>query len=71
MLKFCIFQETSGRGEEVEKGYGCVNIVQILSTHMYVNGKMIPIETVSGIGEGGIEENDGGGEFKCDIFDTL
>jgi hypothetical protein len=37
---------------------------------MYVNAKMIPVETVPGIGG-----EDGGkqwtGEFKYDIFDTL
>jgi hypothetical protein len=39
---------------------------------MYVNGKMIPVETILGMGEGGIRENDdGGGEFKYDIFDML
>jgi hypothetical protein len=38
---------------------------------MYINGKMIPIETSPGMGEGGIQENDEGGEFKYDIFDIL
>jgi hypothetical protein len=37
---------------------------------MYVNGKMIPVETIPGMVTG-IKENDGGGEFKCDIFDIL
>jgi hypothetical protein len=37
---------------------------------MYVNAKMIPVETILGIGEG-IKEDDGGGEFNFDIFDTL
>jgi hypothetical protein len=32
---------------------------------MYVNAKMIPLETVLGIGGGGADE------FKYDIFDTL
>jgi hypothetical protein len=27
---------------------------------MYVNGKMRPAETIPGMGEGGIRENDGG-----------
>jgi hypothetical protein len=31
---------------------------------------MIPVETILGIGEG-IKEDDGGGEFNFDIFDTL
>jgi hypothetical protein len=38
---------------------------------MYVNAKMIPVEITPGKGERGIKENDGGGEFKHDIFDTL
>jgi hypothetical protein len=38
---------------------------------MYVNAKMIPDETVAGIGEGGIKENCRTGEFKYGIFDTL
>jgi hypothetical protein len=33
---------------------------------MYVNAKMIPIETIPGMG-GGIKERDGGDEFKYDI----
>jgi hypothetical protein len=36
---------------------------------MYVNGKMIPAETVPGMGGGG--NIDGEDEFKYDIFDTL
>jgi hypothetical protein len=32
---------------------------------MCVTGKMIPVETAPGM------EDDGGGEFKDDIFDTL
>jgi hypothetical protein len=36
---------------------------------MYVNGKMIPVET-SKNGKA-IKENGGGGEFKYDIFDRL
>jgi hypothetical protein len=35
---------------------------------MYVNGKMIPVETIPGMGEGRIKENDGEGKFK---YDTL
>jgi hypothetical protein len=38
---------------------------------MYVNGKMLPVETILGIGGGGIRENDGQGEFNYDIFDIL
>jgi hypothetical protein len=36
---------------------------------MYVNAKMIPIETTPGMR--GIKKNGGGGEFKHDIFYTL
>jgi hypothetical protein len=32
--------------------------------YMYVNGKMIPVETVLGMGEGEIKENGTGGEFN-------
>jgi hypothetical protein len=39
--------------------------------HMYVNGKMIPVETILGMKVRGIKENDGGGEWKYDILDIL
>jgi hypothetical protein len=35
---------------------------------MYVNGKVRPAETIAGMGEEGIKENGGGGEFNYDIF---
>jgi hypothetical protein len=38
---------------------------------MYINAKMIPVETIPGMGEEGIKESDGGSEFKYDIFGTL
>jgi hypothetical protein len=41
---------------------------------MYVNAKMIPVESIPRIrvwGEGRKEETGRGGEFKYDIFDTL
>jgi hypothetical protein len=39
---------------------------------MYVNAKMIPVETIPGMGgERGIKENNGGGELKYDKFDIL
>jgi hypothetical protein len=38
---------------------------------MYVNGKMRPVETIPRMGKRGIKENDGGGEFRYDIFDIL
>jgi hypothetical protein len=37
---------------------------------MYVNVKMRPVETIPGM-VGGIKENGGRGEFKCDTFDIL
>jgi hypothetical protein len=39
---------------------------------MYVNERMIPVETLPRM-EGGrkVKENDGGVEFKFDIFDIL
>jgi hypothetical protein len=38
---------------------------------VYVNAKMILVETVPGRWKGEIKESNGGDEFKCDIFDTL
>jgi hypothetical protein len=38
---------------------------------MYINGKMIPGETIPGMVGSGIKENDGGGEFKCYIVRTF
>jgi hypothetical protein len=41
---------------------------------MYIhvsNAKMIPAETVPGIGGGGMRESSRGGEFKYDTFDKL
>jgi hypothetical protein len=35
---------------------------------MYENGKIRPVETILGLGEGRIKENDGGGEFNHDIL---
>jgi hypothetical protein len=35
---------------------------------MHENGKMRPVETVSGMDGGRIKENDGGGEFNYDIL---
>jgi hypothetical protein len=36
---------------------------------MYVNLKTIPVETIPGMGGGGIKKNSGGHEFKYDVFD--
>jgi hypothetical protein len=41
------------------------------TVHMCVNGKMRPVETIPGMGEGEIKENDGGCEFNYDIVDIL
>jgi hypothetical protein len=38
---------------------------------MYVNAKMIPVETVPGIRGGRMGERNGGREFEYDIFNTL
>jgi hypothetical protein len=38
---------------------------------MFVNGKMIPVETIPGMRGDGIKENGGGGKFKYNIFDIL
>jgi hypothetical protein len=38
---------------------------------MYVIGKMIPVETLPGMGKREIKENGGGGELKHDIFNIL
>jgi hypothetical protein len=37
---------------------------------MEANAKLIPVDTVPGMG-GGMKESSRGGEFKYDIFDTL
>jgi hypothetical protein len=42
---------TSERGEVVQKGVRKVNMVQKKCVHMYVNAKMIPVETIPGMGE--------------------
>jgi hypothetical protein len=34
---------------------------------MYESGKMRSIETIPGMGGGGLKENDGGGEFNYDV----
>jgi hypothetical protein len=38
---------------------------------MYANKKIRPVETILGMGEKGIKESDGVGEFKYDIFGAL
>jgi hypothetical protein len=38
---------------------------------VYENGKMRNVETIPGMGEGGIKENGGENKFKYNIFDML
>jgi hypothetical protein len=38
---------------------------------VYINRKMIPIETVPRIRGGGVKESSGWGDFKEDILNTL
>jgi hypothetical protein len=38
---------------------------------MYVNAKIIPVETVPGIWGGVMKENGGGDDFKYDTFGTV
>jgi hypothetical protein len=35
---------------------------------MYENGKVRPVETIPGMGGGGLKENDGQSEFNYDIL---
>jgi hypothetical protein len=51
-----------GKGDDGERGRR-MNMVQIM-IHMYVNAKMIPVETVPGIGGGGMKESSGRSEFR-------
>jgi hypothetical protein len=38
---------------------------------MYINAKMITVETNPGIRGGEMKENSGGGKLKYDVFDIL
>jgi hypothetical protein len=38
---------------------------------MCVNGKMIPVEIILRMEEGGLKENGGGGIFNYDMFDIF
>jgi hypothetical protein len=51
---------TYGRGEKVGKVCRRVNIV-VICLYMYVNRKMISVETIPGMWEGETKENVGGG----------
>jgi hypothetical protein len=37
---------------------------------VYVNAKMIPVETIPGMGEGRVKESGREGKVKYNIFDT-
>jgi hypothetical protein len=63
--KSCVGVCTCGSGEDVRRGCRSVNKCKYC-VHLYVNGKVIPVETIPEMGE-----NDGGGEFNYDVFDTL
>jgi hypothetical protein len=54
-------------GEDIRKGCGRVNMVEYY-TLMNENGKLRPVETIPGLGEGGVKESDGGDEFNYDIL---
>jgi hypothetical protein len=42
--------------------------MKTVEIYMCENGKIRPVETIPGMGGGGIKENDGGGEFNYDIL---
>jgi hypothetical protein len=58
-----------GEGYSRERGQR-MNMVQIMYTHV-IKYKMMPVETVPGIGVREVKESSGGGEFKYQLFDTL
>jgi hypothetical protein len=45
--------------------------IQEKCVHMYVNAKIIPVETIARIRGGEVKKSSGRGEFKYDIFDIL
>jgi hypothetical protein len=53
---------------EIKKECRRMNIVEVLCIHSTENGKMRPVETVSGMREWRIKESNGGAEFNCDIL---
>jgi hypothetical protein len=60
-----------GGGKEVGKGCRRANMVQKnVYIHVY-KWKVVSVETIPGMGGGGMKENGGRGEFKYDIFDIL
>jgi hypothetical protein len=64
---FCLEIGTSMWGE-IKKECRRMNIVEVLCIHSTENGKMRPVETVSGMREWRIKESNGGAEFNCDIL---
>jgi hypothetical protein len=44
--------DINGRGKDIRKRCKRVNVVKYY-VHMYVNGKMRPVETIPGLEEGG------------------
>jgi hypothetical protein len=45
--------------------------IYVYGVQVYINGKLISIETISGAGRRGIKKNAGEGEFKYDILDIF
>jgi hypothetical protein len=62
---------TSGRWEDVEKGYRKLNILQMLCTHVCKWKNETCWNYSRNGGKEGIKENNGGDEFKYDIFGML
>jgi hypothetical protein len=63
--------DTSGKVKVAGKGVKRVSMLQKLCIHVCVNAKMIPVETIPGIGGREIKESSERSKFKYDIFDTL
>jgi hypothetical protein len=58
---------TNGRGEGIRKSCRRVNVYKYYVL-MYENRKMRLAETIPGMGERGVKDNDGGGKFNYDIL---
>jgi hypothetical protein len=67
----CLRGRYQWEGKDVGKSCGRMNMVQIPCTHVCKWKDDTYVETIPGVGERGIKENDGEGEFKCDIFNIL
>jgi ABC-type sulfate transport system substrate-binding protein len=48
-----------------------INSKKVTFKKLYINAKMVTVETVSGIWRRVMKNSGGGGEFKYDRFDTL